>query len=120
MFRSSQFALSDTAVEQMRVIRADYLAYSPQNPPVLAGISVAASLVEGKAGQWHVVIGFWRQSEITRDNPEWKNAVRVRDIDVVFDVPEEHLPMFAGKVIDYAPDRAFFLKPIPPSDDSAS
>jgi hypothetical protein len=114
IYRASEFALTQAAVEQMLVIREDHIKYFPNDPPVVAGIFVAYPLVEGRPGHKRVVIGFWRQSEFPPEAWEHEGIAEVAGFHVILDVLKEDRPMFRGAVIDYAPDRAFFLRPHSP------
>lgn|GEM_PF-1157892 len=103
------FTLSPAAIKQIERIRDQYLAFSPDDPPVMPGVNLARRLFDdGSFGPERVVIGFWRVSEFPAS--AYDVVQRVSGVDLVFPVPPEDRPPFAGKQIDYSDDSGFYLR----------
>lgn len=111
----ANFSFSSAALAQMELIHRDYLRHSPDDPPVMAGISLGHPISQaGEFGPEAVTIGFWRRSEFPAIAREI--VQRVAGIDLIFPVPPAEAAKFDGKVIDYAADRAFFLRAPTPTE----
>ena len=110
--KTAPFTISDAALRQIEWIRTQYADAFPDNLPAMAGISLGQSVLkDGGLGDYSVLIGFWRKSEFPDSGYEL--AQRVSGLDFVFPVPDWQVPMFVGKEIDYAPERAFYLRDKP-------
>jgi hypothetical protein len=107
------FTLSDAAIAKIEWIRSEYLDAFPDNPPAMPGVSLGWRLFDdGSTGPKQVFIAFWRASEFPP--VAYEEVQRVSGVDLVFKVLPEDVPVFVGQQIDYAPDRAFFLRPATP------
>lgn len=111
-FKQAPFTISEAALRQIEWIRQQYAEAFPDNLPAMAGVSLGQPVLAGGGlGDYAVMVAFWRRSEF----PESARGLvqRVSGLDLVFPVPDQHVPMFVGKEIDYAPDRAFYLRARP-------
>jgi len=88
VYYAPEFALTQAAVDQVGFIREAYVKHFPDNPPVLAGISVARPLIGDRLGPKHVVIGFWRRSEVPHGAWSEEKIDRIAGFDIVFSVVE--------------------------------
>lgn len=111
IYHAPEFSLTQAAVDQVGVIRNAYATHFPDDPPVLAGISTGRPLIGSGLGPKRVVIGFWKRSEVPEVAWKEEKIDRIAGFDIIFTVVEADRPMFRDKVIDYAPDSAFFLRP---------
>ena len=109
---SAPFSISVSALRQIERIRSEYARAFPDDPPVMPGINLGARVLDsGKLGPRQVIVGFWRKSEFP--SAAHQQVQRVSGLDLVFPIPPSDLQAFVGKQIDYAPDRAFFLRDEP-------
>ena len=110
VYHAEGFSLTQAAVDQVRFIQGEYLRLLPGDPPVLAGISTGYihGRDEGEAGQ--IVVAFWTRSEVAPEVLEGQDVVELDGIKFLFAVIRRHRPMFENAVIDYTPERAFFLE----------
>ncbi len=115
IYRSSEFALTQAALDQINFIRGEYFREFPDDPPVLAGVSTGYQLTTGAPGAARMIIGFWRQSEISAQALEDEEIVEVAGQKILFAVHRKLRPAFLDSVIDYNPEDLFVLRPLPPN-----
>lgn len=109
IYRSNEFSLSKAALDHVRYIRGRYLDHAPNNPPVLAGISTGYQLGLAESPSGQVIIGFWTQSEVSSTAWEDLKVVEIEDVKFLFVVVPQQRSIFLDAVIDYSPERSFFL-----------
>ena len=103
------FTLSPAAIRQIEWLRSEYLAYSPDDPPVMPGINLARRLFDdGTLGTARIVVGFWRASEFKESARPL--VQRVSGVDLVFPVPPDDVAAFVGQEIDHTPDKGFYFR----------
>jgi hypothetical protein len=110
--RPAPFTISDAALRHIEWMRAQCAEEFPDNPPAMAGVGLGQRVLkEGGLDDYSVLIGFWSKSKFSDSGYEL--VQRVSGLDLVFPVPDWQVPLFEGKEIDYAPDRAFYLRDRP-------
>ena len=82
----------------------------PDDPPVLAGISTGHKLGRTETEPGQIIIAFWGRSEVEPKVWDEGEVVDLGGIKFLFAVLREYRPMFENSVIDYTPERAFFLR----------
>jgi hypothetical protein len=104
------FTFSPTALAQLRRVRQQYLSQSPDDPPAMLGIFWGWPIsTRGKqTGGGAPIVGYWRKSEFT--DAAWSEVSKVDGMDLIFSVRPIDRHQFEGKVIDYSPERTFFLR----------
>jgi hypothetical protein len=108
--KPANFIFTEAAIAQLAVIRADYDAWFPDDKAEMLAISVGWPVApDGKEGPAQVSPAYWRKSEFSEAAREL--VQRVSGVDLIFGAPEPYSALFEGMVVDYAPDRAFFLRP---------
>jgi hypothetical protein len=105
----AQFTISDTALRHIAWVRAQYEDAFPDDPPVMAGISLGGQLFDnGTIGPLNVVVGFWRKSEF---KPEALAEVqRVSGLDLIFPIPAQYKEAFDGKELHFTETEGLFLR----------
>jgi hypothetical protein len=104
------FGFSSAALAQLARIKQQYFDRSPNDPPVMLGIfwGWPVSAAGKQTGPGAPTLGYWRKSEFTEAA---RSEVRQADgMDFIFSVMPADRGRFEGKVIDYTPERAFFLR----------
>lgn len=101
------FTISDAARQAADKIRAEYDAAMPGDPAAV--LCVAWGIVVPHSGPRSegVVVGYYQQSQLA----DVATAIQeVSGVSLVFFTTEEHHGKFAGKVLDFSPERRFFLR----------
>jgi hypothetical protein len=102
------FTISAAAKQAIAQIRADHDAQFPGDPAAV--LSVAWGLYREESGSErfeNVVIGFYTRSMLG----EVAHAIqRVSGLDLIFFTTQELRRNFAGKILDHADERGFFLR----------
>jgi hypothetical protein len=102
------FTISAQAKHAAEAIRVQYDAKFPDDPAAV--LCVAWGVVipnSGGARSENVMVGYYQQSMLRDIAHGIQEASGVK---LVFFTTEEHHGKFAGKVLDFASDRGFFLR----------
>ena len=105
------FTFSSHALAQLRRVREQYLSHSPDDPPAMLGVFWGWPISAGgkQIGGGAPIIGYWRESEFA--DAAWSEVSKVDGVNLIFSVRPADRHRFEGKVIDYTPERTFFLRP---------
>ena len=100
-------AAARTFIDKL-TIEAETRAHEPA-----AAFSVAWGTCFGNDGRISqgVVVGFYMRSELKDNTASWIQLID--GIDVIFNTIPSLAPKFDGKVLDYLPERGFFLRDQP-------
>jgi hypothetical protein len=101
------FNLSDRAMAKIETMRKEFNEHSPTNPAVALMVGWGLFYLNSGEKSENVVIGFYPESQLDEiaHGIQELSGMKV----VFFTLPKYHA-YFAGKVIDYAPERGFFLR----------
>ena len=104
------FSFSSAALTQLARIRQQYLAQTPDDPPVMLGVfwGWPISAAGEKSSEGAPALGYWRQSEFTE--AAWSEVTQASGVKLIYAVMPRDRHRFDGRVVDYAPERAFFLR----------
>ena len=61
-----------------------------------------------QTGEGAPSLGYWRKSELNAEAS--REVVSVGGVNLIFGVAPEYRDRFKGKILDFAPERAFFLR----------
>jgi hypothetical protein len=101
------FSISDRAKIEIGVMRRDFEEQFPSDPVVAVMIGWGLFYLNSGERSENVVIGFYQQSQLD----EFAHGIQeVAGMKVVFFTISKYHARFEGKVIDYAPERGFFLR----------
>jgi hypothetical protein len=101
--------LTEAAYRQIVFIRDEHLRYFPNDPPETLAI-VRGTWISKVDGSRHaqVAAGFYRRSEM--NDHLRRNRRYLRGFPCVIPGDPEAKASFAGKTLDYSPERAFFVR----------
>jgi hypothetical protein len=108
--RTSLFTLELKLYDFLRVLERHY---SPNQPRVLAGNpdggqwTAGAGAAGGRTGNSSRRVAM----ELTPLDAAWSEVSKVDGVNLIFSVGPADRHRFEGKVIDYTPERTFFLRP---------
>ncbi|MCB1517208.1 MAG: hypothetical protein KDJ19_06285 [Hyphomicrobiaceae bacterium] len=111
IYRGPGFALTARALDAVGQVRMAYLEEFPDDPPEIAGIAMGQPLTDELSQPLHVVIGFWRKSELSDVARRELNTGKIGDFEIALFAAQHHQHYFAENLIDHSPERAFFLRP---------
>ena len=106
-FIPANFTISESAcagIEHLRSLTAAHF----QQPMVAAGISWGHIERNDIYANEQVVVGFYGLSDMTP--ALWQSVQTVNGINIVFFITQAEAHNFAGREIDFADDRGFFLR----------
>jgi len=101
------FTISDAAKQAADTIRAEYDAAMPGDPAAVLCVAWGIVVPHAGARSEGVVVGYYQQSQLA------DVAVAIQEVSgvrLVFFTTEEHHGKFAGKILDFSPERRFFLR----------
>jgi hypothetical protein len=109
LLTNAPFTISDAALTHIAWVRAQYEDAFPDDPPVMAGVSLGGPFSgEGSIGPLRVIVAFWRKSEF---KPEaYAEVQRVSGLDLIFPIPEAYLPAFVGKELHFSSEDGLVLR----------
>ena len=112
-FPLANFTISPAAKIGIEKIRAQYNDAMPDNPAAVACVGLgyvypgAYTDSDQKPSSEIVVVGFYQQDQFA----EVAHGVQtVSGVDLIFFVTEQTRARFEGKLLDYTPERGFFLR----------
>lgn len=100
------FTISVAAKQAAEKIRIEYDVAWPNDPAAVLCVGWGITIPESGPRSEGVVVGFYQQSML----PDIAAGIQeVSGVKLVFFTTEEYHGKFAGKVLDFAAERGFFL-----------
>jgi len=100
------FAISDRAKEAIEELRREWNQKFP-DPAAVLGIGWGQFIPNSGERFENVVVSFYGQSELPHISPAVEPA---SGLDVLFFVTKKDYARFEGKILDYSPELAYFLR----------
>ena len=104
---AGHFTISEAAKRAAENIRADYDATFPHDPAAVLCVSWGIIMPNSGSVSETVIVGYYQQSkraEVARGIQE------ASGVKLIFFTTEEYHGRFAGKILDFASERGFFLR----------
>lgn len=100
------FTISQVAKAAIVSLRQEYNAQSPHDPAAVLSVSWGRFMPHSGPQYEAVVMSFYPQSQLA---DVAHGIQQVSGLDVIFFTTPQHHGKFAGKVLDHAAERGFFL-----------
>jgi hypothetical protein len=111
IYHTAEFSLSQAVLDHLIALQTEFTARFPDDSAMLAGISLVHPVNKPRPISECVLVGCWLQSEVSQEALKEATVIELAGFRILFDVPEEHRPIFRNNVIDFARDKGFFLRP---------
>jgi hypothetical protein len=105
--RSANFTVSAAAKRAAEKLRIDYDAAYPADPAAVLCVAWGITIPDKGSRSENVVVSYYQRSMLA----EIAHGIQeVSGVKLVFFTTKDHYDKFAGKVLDFADGRGFFLR----------